>query len=136
MMMIVSSRKNGGFLLFEVLLALMLFAIMAVSLAKALSAITRNSMIVEERMEITEIVDSALRETLTLPTLEEGETTIYVNERDMDILTIVEPMEFENEEGRLLQQMFRVIVSARWFENGIEKTEVAEGWRYLRLYKP
>ena len=135
-MMIVSSRKNGGFLLFEVLLALMLFAIMAVSLAKALSAITRNSMIVEERMEITEIVDSALRETLTLPTLEEGETTIYVNERDMDILTIVEPMEFENEEGRLLQQMFRVIVSARWFENGIEKTEVAEGWRYLRLYKP
>lgn len=135
-MMIVSSRKNGGFLLFEVLLALMLFAIMAVSLAKALSAITRNSMIVEERMEITEIVDSALRETLTLPTLEEGESTIYVSERDMDILTVVEPMEIENEEGRLLQQMFRITVSARWFENGREKNEVAEGWRYLRLYKP
>ena len=136
MMMIVSSRKNGGFLLFEVLLALMLFAIMAVSLAKALSAITRNSMIVEERMEITEIVDSALRETLTLPTLEEGESTIYVSERDMDILTVVEPMEIENEEGRLLQQMFSITVSARWFENGREKNEVAEGWRYLRLYKP
>ena len=136
MMMIVSSRKNGGFLLFEVLLALMLFAIMAVSLAKALSAITRNSMIVEERMEITEIVDSALRETLTLPTLEEGESTIYVSERDMAILTVVEPMEIENEEGRLLQQMFSITVSARWFENGREKNEVAEGWRYLRLYKP
>ncbi|MEN8693551.1 MAG: hypothetical protein ACN4GG_10365 [Akkermansiaceae bacterium] len=120
----------------ENLLALVLFATMAVSLTKVLVAIVRNSALVEERMQITGIVDSALRETLTLPTLEEGQTTIDIEEKDMEILTSVEPMEIENEEGKLLQQMFRVTVSARWYENGRERIETAEGWRYLRLYKP
>lgn len=129
-------RKNRGFLLMEALIALTMFAVMAVGFAKALTVIRRNSMLVENRMQMTEIVDSALRETLTLPTLEEGETIIDLEERDMEILTTVEPMEIENEEGRLLQQMFRVTVSARWYEDGLEKIEVAEGWRYLRLYKP
>ncbi|MDB4408740.1 hypothetical protein N9165_01585 [Akkermansiaceae bacterium] len=120
----------------EALIALTMFSVMAVGFAKALSVIRRNSMLVEQRMQMTEVVDSALRETLTLPTLEEGETIIDLEERDMEILTIVEPMEIENEEGKLLQQMFRVIVSARWYEDGREKIETAEGWRYLKLYKP
>lgn len=132
----VHTRKNRGFLLMEALIALTMFAVMAVGFAKALTVIRRNSMLVEHRMQMTEIVDSALRETLTLPTLEEGETIIDLEERDMEILTTVEPMEIENEEGRLLQQMFRVTVSARWYEDGLEKIETAEGWRYLRLYKP
>ncbi|MDB4435918.1 hypothetical protein N9224_00095 [Akkermansiaceae bacterium] len=130
------SQKCSGFLLMEALIALTMFSVMAVGFAKALSVIRRNSMLVEQRMQMTEVVDSALRETLTLPTLEEGETIIDLEERDMEILTIVEPMEIENEEGKLLQQMFRVIVSARWYEDGREKIETAEGWRYLKLYKP
>lgn len=130
------SQKCSGFLLMEALIALTMFSVMAVGFAKALSVIRRNSMLVEQRMQMTEVVDSALRETLTLPTLEEGETVIDLEERDMEILTIVEPMELENEEGKLLQQMFRVTVSARWYEDGREKIETAEGWRYLKLYKP
>lgn len=129
--------RHRGILLMEALIALTIFAIMSVGYARALTAIRRNSMLVEERMQITAIVDSALRETLTLPTLEEGQTTIDLEERNqMEILTTIEPMEIENEEGRLLQQMFRVTVSARWYEDGREKTQTAEGWRYLNLYKP
>ena len=132
-----TKTRRRGFLLMEAVLALLLFSIMAVGFTRALAAIRRNSMLVEERMQITAIVDSALRETLTLPTLEEGQTTIDLEERnEMEILTTVEPMELENEEGQLLQEMFRVTVSARWFEDGQEKTQTAEGWRYLRLYRP
>ncbi|MGC6425902.1 MAG: type IV pilus modification PilV family protein [Akkermansiaceae bacterium] len=121
----------------EALIALLIFSVMAVGFARALAAIRRNSMLVEERMQITAIVDSALRETLTLPTLEEGQSTVDLEERNqMEILTTVEPLEIENEEGKLLQQMFRVTVSARWYEDGRERTRTAEGWRYLRLYKP
>jgi hypothetical protein len=53
----------------------------------------------------------------------------------MEIYTIIEPMEIENEEGRILQQMFRIVVSARWYEDGREKIEEVEGWRYARLYR-
>ncbi|MGJ8695156.1 MAG: type IV pilus modification PilV family protein [Verrucomicrobiaceae bacterium] len=125
-----------GFLLMEVVLALMVFGIMAVGFTKALAVIRKNSMLVGERMQITQIVDSALTETLMLPTLEEGSTVTDIEERDMEILTVIEPMEIETEEGQLLQEMYRVVVTARWYEDGREKQETAEGWRYLRLYKP
>lgn len=131
------SRRPRGILLMEALIALTIFSIMAVGFARALSAIRRNSMLVEQRMQVAAIVDSALRETLTLPTLEEGTSTRDLEElNQLDVLTTVEPMEIENEEGRLLQQMFRVTVSARWYEDGQEKIKTAEGWRYLRLYTP
>jgi type II secretory pathway component PulJ len=129
-------KRRRGFLLMEVVLAMMIFAVMSVGFTRALSAMRRNSQLVSEQMQIAQVVDSALTEALTLSSLEEGETLSSVGENNMEVLTIVEPLELENEEGRVLQQMFRIRIIATWNKNGQQREVTAEGWRNLRLYKP
>jgi hypothetical protein len=115
---------------------MMIFAVMSVGFTRALSAMRKNSRLVSEQMQIAQVVDSALTEALTLSSLEEGETLSMVGENNMEVLTVVEPLELENEEGRVLQQMFRITVIASWYKNGQQREVIAEGWRNLRLYKP
>ena len=129
-------KRRRGFLLMEVVLAMMIFAVMSVGFTRALSAMRKNSRLVSEQMQIAQVVDSALTEALTLSSLEEGETLSLVGENNMEVLTVVEPLELENEEGRVLQQMFRITVIASWYKNGQQREVIAEGWRNLRLYKP
>jgi type II secretory pathway component PulJ len=129
-------KRRRGFLLMEVVLAMMVFAVMSVGFTRALSAMRRNSQLVSEQMQIAQVVDSALTEALTLSSLEEGETLSSVGENNMEVLTIVEPLELENEEGRVLQQMFSIRIIATWNKNGQQHEVSAEGWRNLRLYKP
>ncbi|MDG1671966.1 MAG: hypothetical protein P8H96_13945 [Akkermansiaceae bacterium] len=120
----------------EVVLGLMVFSILAVGYTGALKALRRNSMAVEEQIAIAKVVDSALRETLYYPTLEEGEI-VADYERGIEVVTVIEPMEeLYNEEGIELTQMFKVVVTARYTLDGIEKEQSAVGWRYLPLYKP
>ena len=130
------SSQRSGFLLMEVVLALMVFAVMSVGFTRALSAMRKNSSLIEERMKVAQVIDSALREAMTLQSLEEGSTLTDVEENEMEVLTLVEPMEIENEEGRILQQMFRITVTGTWSKNGKQHELSAEGWRYIQLYRP
>ena len=130
------SSKRRGFMLMEVVLGLMVFSILAVGYTGALKALRRNSMAVEEQIAITKVVDSALRETLYYPTLEEGEI-VADYERGIEVVTVIEPIEeLYNEDGIELTQMFEVVVTARYTLDGIEKEQSAVGWRSLPLYKP
>jgi len=115
----------------EVMVALLLFAIMAVGFTTSLRLIRENSIAIEEEMKITQILDSALRETLTQPLVEEGTTDKVISELGMELTTLIEPMELENEEGAILPQMYRVAISGRWVQDGQERLETVEGWRYL-----
>ncbi len=120
----------------EVILALFIFAVVSTSFTKALNALWRNTSYVKEELVITQILDSALHETLYLSQLEEGTTEIYIPERDVDLETQVIPLELENEEGNILQQMWEVRVIARFEQDGIDQERVVRGWRYLPLYRP
>ena len=64
-------------------------------------------------------------------------TTKSLEEMGVEIETIVEPLEeLENEEGQLLQEMFRIEVKAVWWELNEWQELSAETWRYARLYVP
>ncbi|MDA7881654.1 hypothetical protein N9A94_05060 [Akkermansiaceae bacterium] len=130
----IRSTKRG-FMLMEVILGLMVFSILAVGYTGALKALRRNSMAVEEQIAVAKVLDSALRETLYYPTLEEGEI-VADYERGIEVVTLIEPMELLNEDGQELTQMFRVVVTARYTIDGIDKEQSAEGWRYVPLYTP
>ncbi len=131
-----SSRRGNGFMLMEVVLALFIFAIVATSFTRALSSLWRTTTFVKEELVITQIMDSALHEALYLQQLEEGTTEVYIEERDVNVETLVVPLELENEEGTLLQQMWQVTVIARYEQDGIDEERSARGWRYLPLYRP
>lgn len=133
--------KRRGFLLMEVVLAIGIFAIAATGFAVALARTADAAALAQRRMQITRILESSLREAVSLPVLEEGTTTVALQEEiggaGVEIDTTIEILsELENQDGQLLQQMFRIEVAANWFEDGEWKNETAETWRYGRLYQP
>lgn len=129
-----------GFLLMEVILALGIFGIAATAFAVALQKTADLAALTQRELTTTRLLQSALAEAMSYPVLEEGKTTVAVDEmkeQGMEIETTVELMpEMENEDGQLLQEMYRIEVAAHWFENGVPQEQTAETWRYSRLYQP
>ncbi len=133
-------RHRRGFLLLEVILALGVFGIAATGFAVALQRTASLAMQAQNELKITRLLESALTEAMSYPVLEEGRSSVPVEEMaslNMEIDTLVEVMDdIENESGQLLQEMYRIRVSAHWYENGQWREESAETWRYSRLYQP
>lgn len=133
-------RRRSGFLLLEVLLALGVFGIAATGFAVALHRTADLAAQAQRGVKITRLMQSALAEAMSMPVLEEGTTSVAIEEMsdsDMRIDTTVELLpEMENEDGQLLQEMYRIEVKASWFENAVQQEETAETWRYSRLYQP
>jgi len=128
--------SRNGFMLMEVILALMIFAVIATAYTKAMSSVWRNSTFVKDELVIAQILDSELTKTLYYPELQAGSTERYIPERDMNVETQIVELEMENEEGRLLSQMWEVIVIGRYLQDGLTQERVVRGWRYLPLYRP
>lgn len=132
-----SARKRRGFLLLEVVLALAIFGIAATAFAMAINQIAHSASLAQKELRITRILESALDEAVSLPTMEEGTTTTTVLGTDIELDTTVELIEnLESEEGQLLQQMYRVKVIAHWFHQNAWQEREVETWRFGRMYQP
>jgi Tfp pilus assembly protein PilV len=133
-------RATRGFLLLEVLLALGVFAMAATGFAIALHRTADLAFAAQRELKINRLLESALAREMSQPVLEEGSKSEAVEEMEnegMEIETTIELMpEIENEDGQMLQEMYRIEVVARWFESGVSQEQMAETWRYSRLYQP
>lgn len=132
------SRGRRGFLLLEVIFALAIFGIAATAFAVAFHRMAQAADLAQNELRITRMLESSLDEALSIPTMEEGTTSLILAERDTEIETKIEMMkeDLENEDGQLLQEMYRITVTARWFQDGAQKERSAETWRFGRLYQP
>jgi type II secretory pathway pseudopilin PulG len=132
-----SRKKTKGFLLLEVVLALAVFAIACTGLTVAFHRMAGAASLAQSELRITRILDSALTEQLSMPTLEEGVAQIPVEGTDIELDVVIEPIEdMENQDGELLQQMFHIKIIANWYENGAWQERSAETWRYNPMYQP
>ncbi|MCU0753280.1 MAG: type II secretion system GspH family protein [Akkermansiaceae bacterium] len=128
---------RNGFLLLEMVLALAVFGMAATGFVVALHRMSETASLAQSELRITRILDSAMDETISLPVLEEGKTSIEVGETGIELNTNIELIEdLENEDGELLQEMYRIEIQARWFANGAWQERVVETWRYGRMYQP
>jgi type II secretory pathway pseudopilin PulG len=126
-----------GFLLLEMVLALAVFGMAATGFVVALQRMAAAASLAQSELRITRILDSALDETLSLPVLEEGETNTTVGETGIELDTTIELIEdLMNEDGEILQEMYRIEIIARWFANGQWQDRTVETWRYGRMYQP
>lgn len=122
-------------MMMEVIMALFIFALVATSFAQALNSLWRGTTFVKEELVISQIMDSALHEALYLRQMEEGSFEVYIEERDINLETVVVPLELENMDGNLLQQMWQVTIIARFEQDGLDQERTVQGWRYLPLYR-
>jgi prepilin-type N-terminal cleavage/methylation domain-containing protein len=124
-----------GFLLLEMVLALAVFGIAATGFAVALRQMAYAAQLAQSELQITRVLDSALDETVSVPTLEEGETGSNVG--DIELNTTIKLMEeLMNEDGQPLDQMYLIQIQARWFSNGEWKERSVETWRNGKMYQP
>jgi len=131
------TKARKGFLLLEMVLALSVFAMATTGFVVALHRMAAAANQARDELRVTRILESALNETLSLPVLEEGEMSDVSGDGEIDILVVIEPIEdLENEEGLTLTEMFRIGITARWYENGDWQERSIETWRYARLYQP
>lgn len=130
-------HPKRGFLLLEMVLALAVFGIAATGFTIALHKMSEAAQLAQSELRITRVLDSALDETLSLPVLEEGVTNSSVGDTGIELDTTIELLdEMENEEGQLLQEMYRIKIDARWFSNSEWQERTVETWRYGRMYQP
>ncbi len=129
-----------GFLLLEMILALAVFSMCITGFVVALNRMAKLAALAQNEMKITRFMDSALDETLSLPTLEEGTTESDITESGLDITftTTVELLDdMQNEEGQILQEMYHITVKASWMDANRERYErQVDTWRYGRMYQP
>jgi len=142
---VVRKLRRPGYVLMEIVIALGLFSAVAVSLVKALHMTSVTAMTIQDEMRIERILRSAMIDVLSRPDLEASNETVDLTEITQDetsffsgqIETIIEPLELENEDGQLLQNMFRIEVIFHWRgSDGEWQEQSAETWRYANLYKP
>jgi type II secretory pathway pseudopilin PulG len=129
--------RKSGFLLLEMVLALAVFGMAATGFTVALNRMAATASLAQSELRITRILDSALEETLSQPTIEEGSDTIEIGETGVELETNIERIEdLLNEDGQQLQDMFRIRIQAKWAENGRSQERSAETWRYGMMYQP
>ena len=131
-----SIQLRRGFALLEVLLAVAVFSMAATGFVVALHKTGEVAAATQREVRITRALESALHEALSLPTLEEGKTTLELEDSGMEIDTLIEPIEIENQDGQLLQEMFLIEVTVFWLEDDDWQERSAYTWRYARLYQP
>jgi prepilin-type N-terminal cleavage/methylation domain-containing protein len=137
--MIVSPPRPArrGFLLLEVVLALAVFGIAATGFAVAIHRMGGTVELAQTELRITRILESALDEAISVPTLEVGNVTTNVTDTNIEIDTTIELIEdLKSEEGQMLQEMYRIRVTAHWYQDGAWNERVAETWRFGRMYQP
>jgi hypothetical protein len=118
-------------------LALAVFGMAATGFTVALNRMAATASLAQSELRITRILDSALEETISLPTIEEGSDTIEIGETGVELETTIERIEdLLNEEGQQLQDMFLIRIKAKWVENGRSQERSAETWRYGMMYQP
>lgn len=126
-----------GFLLLEMVLALAVFGMAVTGFVVALHRMSDTASLAQSELRLTRILDSALDEVISLPVLEEGQTNSTVGDTGIELDTTIELIEdLENEEGEILQEMYRIEIRARWFANGQWQERTVETWRYGRMYQP
>jgi len=115
-----TSRK-AGFTILELLMAMALFAIAAVSLAEALNVISLTVTETIEDAELREQLRAVMLEVTRDPNLTAETRETEPNEQGLAFRIDIERLELDNEKGESLANLFSVKVTALKVQSGGRK---------------
>lgn len=101
----------GGVVLLEALIALAIFAIAVIGLAKSLNSAVKNAQEARLVSQVTRSMENALEEALHRPVIEPGEWTGDPDPDGLVVTTIIREAEIENGDGQLLSGLFEIEVT-------------------------
>jgi hypothetical protein len=116
----VSVCRQGGFVLLEIVMALGLFALVAVGMTQALDQIAQTSTLARQEAQLLRALDSALAEVVHQPELVKSRYDFPRSGDGIDVAAVVEKVELRTREKAILDHMYRIQVDA-WLKDGAQE---------------
>ena len=125
--------KNGraGFVLWEILLALSIFCIVALSLTTALQQGAETARLLRQDSQVRHDLESILAETSTTK-LAAGGSQVPLGDQRVHYERQIAPVVAKNSKGQPLDHLWRITVRATWQETKQSRSSQAE----LIIYQP
>lgn len=134
---ITAPQRGQGFTLIEVLLALLIFSVAAVSLVQAINILGTAGVEARSDRVIQDRLDTLLLETSRKPLPPMSPNSPYSDthrENNVSYEIHIEPLEITNADNQRLTDLYKLKVIAVWNESGREQRMTAETWLYPPLY--
>jgi prepilin-type N-terminal cleavage/methylation domain-containing protein len=125
------ARRKSGFVLWEMLLALAIFSIVAVSLTTALEQAANTARLLRQDSQVRHDLESILAES-SIAKLAAGKNEIPLGDQRVHYEREVVPVLAKNSNGQPLDHLWRITVRARWQETNQSRSSQAE----LIVYQP
>jgi type II secretory pathway pseudopilin PulG len=134
---VVKKSRGSGMTLFEVILAMALFTTAAVALVTALSTIGLATIEARNLREVEQTLEGLIDEHSKAPQIVELEKDIKPGPDGVAYRVVIEPVNnLKNQDGVQLNGLFRIVVSAKWKEDGHPMQLEAETIRYAGMFMP
>ena len=128
--------RPSGFILLESILALALFAIVAVGFTVAIQQVAFTANSSGESMRVQRTLETLLTEASKAVRFEESNDILGTDENGVEYRKLIEEVEMANMDGQELQNMWRVAIIAVWEDaTGRTMENIAEMIRYEPLYQ-
>jgi len=129
--------RARGMTLLEVVLALAVFSIAALALVGTINQIATAGIESQKLLEIEQGLESILDEYGKMPQLREMQQELKPGADGVAYRVAIELVrDLRNQDGRFLDNTYRILVTARWDEGGAPLEVSAETLRYAGSYLP
>lgn len=129
------SKRQGGFAILEAVLAVAICGIMATAIVVAMQRIANLSFEAKRESALSRIIHNELMFAATSPRMAEGKSTKQIEEWDVELETIISPLEgLVNQDGQEIGGLFQIEVNAVWWADGDYVNRSAETWRHGDMY--
>jgi type II secretory pathway pseudopilin PulG len=112
-------RGRQGFVMLEIVMALGLFALVAVGMTQALDQIAQTSKLARQEAQLLRALDSALAQVVHLPEFKKSSYAFPESDEGIVASAQIERVDLYTREKALLDKMYRIQVEA-WIKNGSE----------------
>jgi prepilin-type N-terminal cleavage/methylation domain-containing protein len=126
-----NKRGKRGFVLWEMLLALSIFCIVALSLTTALQQAADTARLLRQDSQVRHDLESILAESSTTK-LAAGRAQIPLGDQRVRYEREIAPVQAKNSRGQPVDHLWRVTVRASWQETNQSRSSQAE----MIIYQP
>jgi type II secretory pathway pseudopilin PulG len=124
-------KRKCGFVLWEILLALTIFCIVALSLTTALQQAAGTARLLRQDSQVRHDLESILAET-SMAKLAPGRSEVPLGDQRVRYERQIAPIVAKNSKGQPLDHLWRITVRATWQETNQSRSSQAE----LIVYQP
>jgi prepilin-type N-terminal cleavage/methylation domain-containing protein len=124
-------RSSNGFVLWEIMLALTIFAVVAVALSTALQQTVETSILLRDESQVRLEMQNLLAEATSVK-VKPGKSDIQTGDGRVRYERVIRSVEAKTARGEVLPDLYEIVIKASWKSSGRDRSDSAA----LIVYQP